>query len=87
MSVRDSGVGDCNHVEVLVYRTHPLEDIRDAEANGIGKGRDMELALLRVGPGRISRRIISRGIVNVHQQRKSLESLSTRGHRASQRLF
>lgn len=51
-SVRDSVVGDCNHVEALVYRIHPPEGIRGVEVSGIGKGRDMELALLRVGPER-----------------------------------
>lgn len=51
-SVRDSEVGDCNHGEALVYHIHPQEDIRDEEESGIGKGRDMELALLRVAPRR-----------------------------------
>jgi hypothetical protein len=51
-SVRDSEVGDCNHGEARVYHIHPRRDIRDEEESGIGKGRDMELALLRVAPRR-----------------------------------
>lgn len=51
-NVRDSAVGDCNRAEALVYHIHLQEDIRDAEASEIDKGRDMELAPLRVGPER-----------------------------------
>lgn len=51
-SVRDSVVGDCNHVEALVYHIHLWEGILDVEASGIGKGRDMGVSPLRVGPGR-----------------------------------
>lgn len=70
-SVRGSVVGDCNHGAALVYHIHPPGDIRDAEASEIGKDRDMGLSPLRIG----------------HQQHKSLGSLSTLGHRVSQRLF
>lgn len=51
-NVRDSEVWDCNHGEVLVYHNHLQGGIRGEEETGIGKGRDMELALLRVAPRR-----------------------------------